>query len=149
MNQYKTKIKKFLSFLLIAGISAGLSYLIVYKVSFLPNGYEFTAVQENHVSLQSFNWLGMEKVITTLSFSEEDAWMVDAMLYEVDRQKEFLWLLYTAVTVSLILLLYKIRKGMKPWKAILESNIIFAVGIPLYTLVTSWNRIEKLADLVA
>ncbi|WP_113927112.1 hypothetical protein [Bacillus sp. P14.5] len=149
MKENKTKIKKFLAFILIAGISAGLSYLIVYKASFLLNGYEITAAQEDRVSLQSFNWLGMEKDITTLSFSDEDSWILDALLYEVDRQKEFLWLLYTAVTISIILFFYKIRKDMKLWKAVFESNIIFAVAIPLYIIVTSLNRIEKLAGFVS
>lgn len=149
MYEYKTRIKKFLAFLLIAGISAGFSYLLVYKASFLPNGYEIIGVQKDSVTLQSFNWLGMEKDITTIFFYEEDAWKADALFNEVDSQKEFLLLLYTAVSISTILLFYKLINGMKLWKAVFDSNIIFTVGVLLYTIATSWNVLEELAALSA
>ncbi|WP_458414876.1 hypothetical protein ACNQFZ_08655 [Schinkia sp. CFF1] len=141
---FRTKVKKFLAFLLIASIVACASYLIIYKVSFLPNGYDIVAVQKDSISLKSFNLLGAEKDITAVFFSEKDTWRIDEINYEVNRQKEFLWFLYTAVSVSIFLLFYKLRNGLKPWKAIFESNIILSVIIPLPQIITSLNRIQDL-----
>lgn len=143
-NNFRSKIKKFLAFLLIAGIIACVSYLIVYKVSFIPNGYDIVTVQEDSVSLKSFNFLGIEKDIKTVSFSGNETWKIDEIGYEVNRLKEFLWLLYFAVGVSVFLLLYKVRNGIKLWKAIFESNIIFSILIPLFLIINSLNRIKYL-----
>jgi len=44
----------------------------------------------------------------------------------------------------LFLLIYKVRKGLKFGKAVLESNIIFAVLLPIYPLINSINRISDL-----
>ncbi|MBY0121534.1 hypothetical protein [Bacillus sp. S/N-304-OC-R1] len=139
----RTKLKKYLAFLLIGSIIAGVSYLIVYKVSFLPNGYDIVALQKDSISLKSFNLIGIEKSIVTVSFSENDNWKMEALEYEVNRQKEFLWLLFYTVTISIILFIYKFRSGLKLWKVIIESNIIFSVW-PLYTIITSINRITAL-----
>ncbi|KAB2328696.1 hypothetical protein F7731_24570 [Cytobacillus depressus] len=139
----RTKFMKYLAFLLIGSIVAGVSYLIVYKVSFLPKGYDIVALQKDSISLKSFNVLGIEKTITTVSFSEKDTWKIDAINYEVNRQKEFLWLLFLLVTLSIILFVYKVRNGLKLWQAIIESKIIFA-ALPLYIIITTLNRIRDL-----
>ncbi|QED48061.1 hypothetical protein [Cytobacillus dafuensis] len=139
----RTKVRKYLAFLLIGSIVAGVTYLIVYKVSFLPNGYDIVALQKDSISLKSYNVLGIEKAITTVSFSENDIWKIDAIDYEVNRQKEFLWMLFFTVILSLILFVYKVRNELKLWKAIFESNIIFS-ALPLYIIITSLNRIRDL-----
>lgn len=138
------KVAKFLAFLLIAGILAGVSYLIVYKLSFLPNGYDIETVQKDNVSLKSFDLLGNEKDIITRSFSGDDTWKIDEIDYEVNRQKEFLWMLFSFVTISIFLLVYKVRNGLKLWKAVLESNIIFVVLLPLLQVINSLNSILDL-----
>ncbi|OEF97228.1 hypothetical protein [Desulfuribacillus alkaliarsenatis] len=142
-NTLRTKIKKYSAFLLIAIIVASVAYLIVYKVSFLPNGYDIVEVQNDSITLKSFNVVGIEKNIKTVSFSEKDTWKIDAIDYEVNRQKEFLWILFVAVTMSIILFVYKLCNGMKLWKAIFESNIIIS-ALPLYVIITSVNRIRDL-----
>ena len=143
INTFVTKVRKYIIFLLIASIVAGASYLIVYKGSFVPNGYEIVAVQKDSISLKSFNMVGIEKGVTTISFSEYDNWKIDAIDYEVIRQKEFLWLLFITVTLSIILFIYKVRHKMNVWKAIFESNIIIS-ALPLYNIITSLNRIRDL-----
>ncbi|QUG41746.1 hypothetical protein KD050_00100 [Psychrobacillus sp. INOP01] len=143
-NDFMSKVKKFLAFLLIASILFCVSYLFVYKFSFLPNGFDIEAVQKDNVSLKSFNFLGVEKDIITLSFSGNDTWRIDEIEYAVNRQKEFLWLLFSFVTVSGFLLIYKVLNGLKLWKAFLESNIIFAVLLPLLPVINSLNRIFDL-----
>jgi hypothetical protein len=143
INNFRIKFNKFLAFLFIAGILSCFSYLIVYKVSFLPNGYDIEAVQKDNVSLKSFNMLGIEKDIITLSFSGNEAWKIDEIEYQVKRQKESFWILFSFVTLSLFLLVYKVRNGMKLWKAILESNI-FSVLIPLLPLINTLNYIYDL-----
>lgn len=142
-NTLRTKVKKYSAFLLIASIVAGIAYLIVYKVSFLPNGYDIVAVQKDSILLKSFNVVGVEKDITIVSFSEKDTWKIDAIDYEVNRHKEFLWMLFVTVTMSIILFIYKFRNGMKLWKAIFESNIIIS-ALTLYVIITSLNRIRDL-----
>ena len=145
-NNIMTKVKKFLAFLFIASILVGVSYLIVYKVSFLPNGYEIEAKQKDSVSLKSFNLLGNEKEIITQSFSGDDTWYIDEIDFEVKRQKIFLWLLFSSITISTFLLIYKLRNGLKLWKAIFESNF-FAALIPLTTVIFSLHRIQMILDL--
>lgn len=139
-----SKVKKFIAFILIASFLFYGSYLIVYKASILPNGYDIEEVKEDFVSLKSFNLLGIEKDRITHSFSENETWKIDGIKYEVNRQKEFLWLLYSFVTISTFLLLYKVRNGFKLWKAVLESNIIFAILFPLFPVINSVNRIQNL-----
>ncbi|MGM0844968.1 MAG: hypothetical protein ACQEUT_08320 [Bacillota bacterium] len=143
-NTFITKVKNFLSFLLIAGMLVVISYLIVYKVSFLPNGYNIVEVKKDSILLQSFNVIGMEKNILDVNFSEKDTWKIDAIENEVKRQKNFFWLLFSALFVSIFLLVYKIRNGMKFWKAIIESNIIFGVLIPLSPIIYSLKRVTNL-----
>ncbi|WP_430787252.1 hypothetical protein VBD025_15965 [Virgibacillus flavescens] len=143
-NTLVAKVRKFLAFLLIASIFAGLSYYIVYKVSFLPNGYKIVEVQNDTISLKSFNMLGIEKNITTADFPEKDTWKINVIESEVSSYKEYLWLLFTATALSISLFVYKIRSGMKLWKAILNSNIIFGVLLTLIPVIRSLNRIHDL-----
>jgi hypothetical protein len=143
INNFRTKLKNFLAFLLIASILVCVSYLIVYKVSFLPNGYDIKAVQKENVSLKSFNLFGIEKDIITLSFLGNETWKIDEIEYQVKRQKQTFWMLFSFVSLSLFLLVYKVRNGMKLWKAILESNIISAL-ILLLLLINTLNYINDL-----
>jgi hypothetical protein len=139
-----SKVKKFLAFLLIASILICVSYLIVYKASILPNGYDLEEVQNDYVSLKSFNIIGVEKDIVTQSFSENEDWKIWEIKYEVNRQKEFLWLLFSMGSISMFLLIYKVRNGLEFWKAVFDSNIIIAVLLPLIPVIRSLNRIFDL-----
>ncbi|OEH86995.1 hypothetical protein BHU72_01695 [Desulfuribacillus stibiiarsenatis] len=143
-DTFVTKVKKFLALLLIAGVLTGISYLIVYKVSLLPNGYNIVLVKNDSISLKSFNMVGMEKNIIDVNFSEKDIWKIGAIEDEIKRQKEFFWLFFSAVTISIFLLVYKLRKRMKFWKAIFESNIIISVLFPIVHISSSVNRISNL-----
>ena len=143
-NSKKIKAKSHLNLLFFLLIVVGVTYLLVYKVSFLPNGYELVSDQKDSISIKSFNVLGIEEGRSTISFSEKDVWKINDIAYEVNRQKEFLWLLFSAVSISTYLLVSKLRKGMKFWKAILESNIVIAVLLPLYIIINSLNRIQNL-----
>jgi hypothetical protein len=143
-NSKEIKVKNYLDFLLFLIIVVGISYLLVYKVSFLPSGYDLISQQKDSISIKSFNVLGLEKGISTVSFSEKDIWKINDIAYEVNRQKEFLWLLFSVVSLSIYLLVSKLRKGMVFWRAILGSNIVFAVFVPLYISINSLNRIQNL-----
>lgn len=144
MNKFRTMLIKFFGYLLIASLLAFISYFIVYEVSFLPNGYEIEAVEKDKVSLKSFDLLGSEKDKITKTFSEDETWKIEDIQGEVKRQKSSLWMLFSFTAISLFLFVYKIRNGLKLWKAIFESNIIFAVLMPLYILVTTLNRLQTL-----
>lgn len=144
MNNSKAiKVKNHLGFLLFLLIIVGVTYLLVYKVSFLPSGYDLVSQQKDSISIKSFNVLGVEEGISTVLFSETDIWKINDIAYEVNRQKNSLWLLFSAVSISIYLLVSKLRKGMKFWKAILESNIVAGL-LPLYIIINSINRIQNL-----
>lgn len=143
-NLYLAKIKKFSAFTCIVGILVCVSYLLVYKASFLPNGFDIESIQKDKISLKSLNLFGTEKEMITVTFSENDSWKINEIESEVNRQKEFLWMLYSAVSVSIFLLFYKIRNGAKVWKAIWESNIIFAFLFMLFPVTNSLKRIMYL-----
>jgi hypothetical protein len=143
-NTLVPKVKKILAFLLISSIFAGAAYLIVFKVSFLPNGYNIVEVQNDNIKLKSSNVLGIEEEIITVDFTEKENWKIDAIEYQVNRQKEFLWLLFTAFSVSVFLLVYKVRNGKKLWKAILESNLVFSVLLPGVPVFYSLESIRAL-----
>lgn len=145
-NKFISKLKKFLAFVLISSIFISISYLIVYKLSILPNGYDIEEVQKDYIALRSFNIIGVEKELITQSFSEHENWKIYEIEYEVNRQKEFLWLLFSAVTISAFLLIYKLRNGLGFWNAVVGSNIILAVLLPLLPVIRSLNRI---VDLIA
>ena len=143
-NSKEIKVKNYLDILLFLIIVVGISYLLVYKISFLPSGYDLISQQKDSISIKSFNVLGFEKGISTVSFSEKDIWKINDIAYEVNRQKEFLWLLFSVVSLSIYLLVSKLRKGMVFWRAILGSNIVFALFVPLYIIINSLNRIQNL-----
>lgn len=145
MNNSKAiKVKNHLDLLLFFLIVVSVTYLLVYKVSFLPNGYDLVSQQKDSISIKSFNVLGIEEGRSTISFSEKDVWKINDIAYEVNRQKEFLWLLFSAVSISIYLHISKLRKGMKIPYAILGSNIVIAVLLPLYIIINSINRIQNL-----
>jgi hypothetical protein len=141
-DAFKTKVIKFIIFIVIASIFACVSYQLVYKISFLPNGYDIISEQNSSVTIKSFNLLGSEKDIQTLTFNEDEIWKIGQIHYNVTRLKEFLWLLYFSVSVSTFLLIYKIRTGVKLWRAFFESNIFVSVLLPLLTIINSLNRIQ-------
>ena len=114
MNNSKAiKVKNHLDLLLFLLIVVSVTYLLVYKVSLLPNGYDLVSQQKDSISIKSFNVLGIEEGRSTISFSEKDIWKINDIAYEVNRQKEFLWLLFSAISISIYLHISKLRKGMK------------------------------------
>ena len=144
MNNSKAiKVKNHFDLLLSLLIVVGVTYLLVYKVSFLPNGYDLVSQQKDSISLKSFNILGIEEGRSTISFSEKDVWKINDIAYEVNRQKEFLWLLFSAVSISIYLHISKLRKGMKIWYAILGSKLLLLYSA-FIIIINSINRIQNL-----
>lgn len=138
------KVKNHLNLLLFLFIVVGVTYFLVYKVSFLPNGYDLVSQQKDSISIKSFNVLGFEEGISTISFSEKDKWKINDIVHEIYRQKEFLWLLFSAVSILIYIYISKLRKGMEISYAILGSNIVIAVLLPLYFIINSINRVQNL-----
>lgn len=145
MNNSKAiKVKNHVGFLLFLLIIVGVTYLLVYKVSFLPSGYDLVSQQKDSISIKSLNVLGVEEGISIVSFSEKDIWKINDIAYEVNRQKEFLWLLLSAVSIFVYLLVSKLHKGIEISYATLGSTIVIAVLLPLYFIIKSINRIQNL-----
>ena len=140
----KNKLKKISAFILFIIIMSSVSYFAVYKASFLPNGYDIVSQQKDRVTVQSFNLFGIEKDTTTVVFSEDDAWRIEYISNEIGRQKMFLWLLFTASSISLLVLIIKLRGGKKWWRAIWESNLLGAIPLPLYYILSSLTTVEVL-----
>ncbi|MBO0600147.1 hypothetical protein I2483_00595 [Sporosarcina sp. E16_3] len=136
------KIRKLLAFTLFIIIVGSLSYLAVYKLSFLPNGYDIILQQKDSITVKSFNIIAGEKDTVTLSFSENTLWKIEEINYEVKRQKDFLWFLFTASSFSIFMLVLKLRKGEKFWSAAWGSRIVFATLFPLFILMNSLIRIK-------
>jgi hypothetical protein len=144
-NSIRANNKSYLAFLLfIIIIIVGVTYLLVYKISFLPNGYDIVSQQKNSILIKTFNILGVQEGVLTIPFSDSETWKIDDIDYEVGRYKEFLWLLFSAISISSFLLISKVRKRIKLGKAILVSSIVLAVLLPIYHIINSLNRIHHL-----
>lgn len=141
-SSVKYKIRTLLGFTLFIIIVGSLSYLAVYKLSFLPNGYDIVSQQKDSVIVKKFNIIGLEKDIITLSFSENNLWKIEELNYGIKRQKDFCWFLFTASSISILILILKLRKGEKFWNAVWGSRIFFATLFPLLILMNSLNRIQ-------
>ncbi|TCN26225.1 hypothetical protein [Mesobacillus foraminis] len=141
MKIFKNKYKTFLLFTIIVVV---ISYLLVYKAVFLPNGYDIISQQNNSLSIKEFNLFGVNKGTTNLTFSHSDDWKIDELEHEVSRYKEFLWILLTGISIFAFLLLYTRKKDIEWRKATMVSLIIFTILLPSYYIVTSLNRIHQL-----
>ncbi len=139
-------LKKASAFILFIVIVASLSYFAVYKASFLPNGYDIVTQEKNRVIVTSFNLIGMEKDTITVSFSEDDVWKIDYMSDQIKRQKELLWFLFTASSISILMLIIKLRGGKHWWYAIWQSNLIIAIPLPLLFIKTTLTTIQQLIE---
>ena len=88
-SSVRNTLKKITAFILFIVLVGSVSYLAVYKASFLPNGYEIVSQQKVRVTVKSFNLVGMEKDITTVVFSEDDVWKIEYMSDEIKKLKDF------------------------------------------------------------
>lgn len=143
-SSVKNKLKKVFAIIIFIIIVITVSYFTVYKASFLPNGYDIVSQQKDRVTVRSFNLIGVEKDTTTVVFSEDDVWKIEYISDQVERQKSFLWLLFTASCISILMLIIKLREGKKWWRAIWESNLIIAIFIPLYSIDSSLTTVQVL-----
>ena len=143
-SSVRNKLKQIFAFILFIIIVSSVSYLVVYKASFLPNGYDIVSQQKDRVTVKSFNLIGMEKDTTTVVFSEDDVWKIEYISDQVERQKSFLWLLFTASCISICMLIIKLREGKKWWRAIWESNLILTIIIPLFSINGALTTVQVL-----
>lgn len=145
-KKFDLSIKQILLFLLFIILISFVTYGGVYKASFLPMGYEITEREFNSMTLEAYNLLGWKSETINLSFPDEDSWRLDAILYEVDSQKSFYWLLFTGGSISIYLLIYFIQKDSL-LKAIRKSRILFTILFPILLIYIDVNRIEELIHL--
>lgn len=123
------------------------SYLLVYKASFLPNGYEIMSMQNKELTVKSYNLIGKQQNIQTIPFGKDEAWKVEEIEYGIKRQNDFLWMIFSTVSISITLIVKYIRDGMHVWKAIFKSNLIFSILLPLIPLISAWTTIQSLIAL--
>ena len=145
-SSVRNKLKQIFAFILFIIIVSSVSYFAVYKASFLPNGYDVVSQQKDRVTVQSFNLFGVEKDMTTVVFSEDDAWKSEYISNEIGRQKGFLWLLFTTTSISTLILIIKLREGKKWWRAILDSNMILTIALPLFSINSTLTTVQVLLE---
>lgn len=143
-SSVKNMLKKVSALILFIIIVSSMSYLVVYKASFLPSGYDIVSQQKDRVTVQSFNVIGMEKDTTTVVFSEDDVWKIEYLSDQIARQKGFLWLLFTTSSISTLILVIKLREGKKWWSAIWDSSLIFTIIIPLFSINGALTTVQVL-----
>lgn len=139
---FTQKIKAFVPYFFVMFTFVFLSYLLAYSASFSPNGYEIISASNNEITIKSLNLIGVEKSIQTISFSNEYEWKVEAIEYQIERQKDFLCLLFSMISISTTLIVMFMRNGMRMWKAIFRSNLIFCILLPLTSLINAWQAIQ-------
>ncbi|WP_157381016.1 hypothetical protein [Bacillus sp. AP8] len=123
-------------------ITSFVSYFAVYKVVFIPNGYEIALKQENYIINKNFNLaVRMEDDNSTISFCKSDEWKGDELVFEANRQKFYMCSLFIAGITSIFLLFLQLKKGEKFWLAILKSNILFSILVFLGPFIRSLKRI--------
>ncbi|WP_282244621.1 hypothetical protein [Psychrobacillus sp. NEAU-3TGS] len=140
---FTQKIKAFVPYFFVMLTLVCLSYLLVYNSSYSPNGYEIVSASNNEITIKSFNLIGTEKSIQTISLSKEYEWKVEAIEYQIERQKDFLCLLFSMVSISTTLMVMYMRNGTGMWKAIFRSNLIFCILLPLTSLIFVWDAIQS------
>ncbi|QFF99124.1 hypothetical protein PB01_09945 [Psychrobacillus glaciei] len=141
---FTRKLKAFVPYFFVMIVLGSLSYILVYQASFLPNGYKIISQQNNELTIKLFNLIGKEKSIQTISLGKDDAWKVEQIEYDVKRQNDSLWMIFSFVSISATLIVMYVRNGMRVWKAIFQSNLIFAILIPLVSLKSAWHSIQSL-----
>ncbi|WP_079528196.1 hypothetical protein [Halobacillus hunanensis] len=96
----ESTVKKIRIYLLRVGfVLAGLllSYLMTYKISYLPNGYEVISKQKDALLIQSYNAIGAEEKEIRYSPPAEEVWKVDFLIAQIQDQKEALVLWFTSI----------------------------------------------------
>lgn len=141
---YKQQLKNGLVLLISIFILACLTHLLVYKTSFIPRGYKIVSETKNKVVLENIHFFVEKSQAQSFSFSTKNQWRGAEIKRETTRQENSYWLLYTAVIISISSFIFKLRKGDGILRAIFGSNLIFAVLIPLTSLIDSVNRIHQL-----
>ncbi len=110
-NSFSRKIKSFLVRLFVICLFSLISFFLIYKISFLPSGYDIASEQKNSVIIKSFNTFGIGENITTVTFPSNDKGKNDDSGYElkrqVERQKVYLWLIFALLPTSVFILLFR------------------------------------------
>ncbi|WP_186670676.1 hypothetical protein [Sporosarcina sp. BP05] len=79
----------------------------------MPNGYDIVSQQKDSVTIKSFNIIGEEKDTITLLFSVNVLWEIEELNYGVKQQKDLFGFLFTASSISILMLILKLHKGEK------------------------------------
>lgn len=147
MNINKRKIISFIKMVVFALVAFVFAYLLVYQASFLPNGYKIVSVTENEVTYTTINFFGEEGKMQTFKPSEDETWIADELVFEIERliwlYTFFFWGLFFSVYVFLV----NLKSGKNKFSHIL-SFIISIAGL-LFIINTSLSRIRTLIELIS
>ncbi|RCW62579.1 hypothetical protein [Saliterribacillus persicus] len=113
----KKKAIRFIGLGLLLLIAFGVNYLLVYDLSYTPNGYEVVAKDEESITIQTYDIFNMEEKAYTTTFSGNEKWRVESLTDSVERHKLNLYFLFTCITISSSLFIIYRKEGFSLWKA--------------------------------
>ncbi|MCU9614428.1 hypothetical protein OEV98_12860 [Caldibacillus lycopersici] len=110
-----------------------LFYIVVFPLSFLPNGYTIISETDTTVVVKGLTLFGTEDV--RYEYEPKDAiFTLEEFRSIIKKQKDFYWLLYSFVTLSIIYFIRLRRKGKRFPRALFDSNLLFSIFIPIIPL---------------
>ncbi|WP_163527382.1 hypothetical protein [Halobacillus ihumii] len=141
----ESTVKKIRIYLLRVGfVLAGLllSYIMIYKFSYLPNGYEVISKQKDALLIQSYNAIGAEGKEIRYSPPGEEVWKVDYLIDQIQDQKEALVLWFTSIFLYVSYLVSETIKRKPLWRIVVGKGSILGVFLALIPWLEQLERIN-------
>ncbi len=138
------KIRKVLIRVGVGLFSLLLAYLVVYKFSYLPEGYKVISKEESEAVLSSYSLWGTSETINYAPREEADYWKVRYLTHEVHDLKLVYLLFFSAVFLCIISLIYEIKKSKPLIIIIWAKGASFALLISLISLIQHLGKINDL-----
>ncbi|WP_161783106.1 hypothetical protein [Pontibacillus yanchengensis] len=124
-------------------MGAGLAYLLVYTLTYLPNGYELVSKQQGVLHIQEYNLVGLkEDKIKWQPPSEEEDWRLKALKTKIPNLMVSYFILFTSIFITLFLTLYESSKGKRIIGDLIASGL--TVLFAFLTLLRNLDRIKEL-----
>lgn len=138
----KQKFQEIISFILVGIGVLGLSYMFVFRMSFMPYGYELVSAEESQATVVSYDYLAREQ--DRMTKEEDHVDFGEFVTNAIERLKVSYLILYTGVLMSTIIFVYEFKRKEKAFlKSILNSGILVSF-LPLLSIYNSIDRIEWL-----
>ncbi|MFD2922989.1 hypothetical protein [Halobacillus naozhouensis] len=142
----ESTIKKIRIYLLRVGfVLAGLlfSYIMIYKFSYLPNGYEVISQQKNSLLIQSYNPIGAEEKEIQYAPPADEEWKMDYLIDQIQDQKESLLLWFTTIFLYVSYLVSETLKRKPLWKVVIGRGSLLGIFIAFIPVARELEKINS------